>query len=370
MPVADSEVDEDRNSNVDQEGPLRISWGGITAVVTITLAVLVTFCGLFTCFEGVCLTALPRTLRSAEPRVVMLSLEEKHGCLDAMDVALSLRGLYLLQPSSITICENLESSPNGAPVTPAIANRISQFEHQGVPVIQSGMVSSAMTEREPLFRSFPSGGKFRFKESSRNRGGDPRQGELLPLFLNNTEGSIWWNTIDQKLRVPSPRLLFGRVLVFNNATAFRLNGFGEIFQPFGLTPRSVALEDFLFRMEQKERGTINPGFEEIFHNATVFIASKKDLAMISSMAGVLNCIHYARLSALMQGLLGLCWILLLWIAAGLSSESRILLALTLLAGLIAGSLFLLRQQVLFPLVPGLVACLLILIGSVASRDSK
>ena len=92
--------------------------------------------------------------------------------------------------------------------------------------------------------------------------------------------------------------------------------------------------------------------------------------MISSMAGVLNCIHYARLSALMQGLLGLCWILLLWIAAGLSSESRILLALTLLAGLIAGSLFLLRQQVLFPLVPGLVACLLILIGSVASRDSK
>jgi len=363
--VADSEADNDRNSKVNQGGPLRISWVGITAVVLITIAVVLTFCGFFTSVEGVCLRALPRTLRSAEPQVVMLSLEEKHGCLDAMDVALSLRGLYLLQPASVTICENLEFSPNGAPVTPVITNRITQFEHRGTPMIQSGLVSSAMIEREPLFRSFPPGEK-----SFLNRGDEQGRREGLPLFANITEGSIWWNTINQRLRVPSPRLLFGRVLVFNNGTALRLNGFGEIFAPFELKPRSVALEDFLFRMEQKERGTINPGFEEIFHNATVFIASKRDLARISAMAGVLNCVHYARLSPLLQGLLGLCWILLLWIAAGFSSESRILLALTLLAGLIAGSLFLLRQQVLFPLVPGLVASLMILIGGVASRDPK
>lgn len=361
---------------VREEGWI-VPWSSLSAVVLIATLTMMTAGGLFTTIEGYLVSSLPKSLKPFETNAVMLSLENNRESLNAMDVALSLRGLFFLQPRSITICENMESAPDAAPVTPAIANRITQFDRRGISVNQPGTNSTDESRKElplrciPLPKSFPS---FPFKLAGLAENNRSINSSALPLFVRsaqgNTEGTVWWDAIDQKLRIPPPTLLFGRILILNNFCPLPLNAFGDLSLPYSLKPRTMALDDFLFRMEEKERGTINPGFEEIFHDAVVFIAPRRDLGRVSTMAAVLDLLLYSRLSPLLQGILFLCWVLLFCFSMNLCLRFRILIAGVMFASIIGATLLLIRQGVLLPAEPVLAACLLIVIGNWSNRDAK
>ena len=361
---------------VSEEG-WKVPWRLLPSVFLIAALTLMTGGGLFTSIEGYLVSSLPKSLKSNVPNVVMLSLGNRIGTLDAMDVALSLRGLFLLQPRSITICEHMESAPDAAPITPAIAHRITQFERRGTPVNQSGTSSSGESPKETILRCVPSPKSipsFPFKIAGGAVNNERVDSTALPLFFQSangiTEGTVWWNAIDPKWRIPSPVLLFGRILILNNFCPLPLNGYGGLSLPYSLKPRTVILDDFLFRMEEKERGTINPGFEGIFHDAVVFIAPGQDLDQVATMATLLDLLSYSRLSPLLQGILSLSWVLLICFSFVLRPRSRIYVGGFLLASLIAATFILLRQGVLLPVEPGLAACLLIVIGNRSSRDPK
>jgi hypothetical protein len=325
----------------------------------------------FVSFPEKRLLGLIHPFPAADSRVVLLSMTPGERGLRSMDVALALRGLGMLRARSIVIDAPVEEEADGVKILPDLLSRLKNDPKGSVRVILPDP-SSPNSRYAPVFAGKsgssalplipglpdPSGGSFL-----------PDRGEKLQLLgrLSGgaTVGSCWWWALpvtDRRASPPASGTLFSsRFLILPNHAVLRISGSGSWSGPPVAGVSTVTLDDFLFAMELRERGTIRPEFDALWSGSTVVIAPPGNLPMILAFRGMLEETVLRRLSLPWQALLTAGCLLFTLILVHAGPGFRILMGGMLLVCWLTAALLLLGKGLLIPLLPPvcLLLCLLL-----------
>ena len=318
------------------------------------------------------------------PKVVFLSMETEKQAFAPLDLAVALRGLGKLHPARVLIDGTIAPAPANEPI-PLLQGVLSRLREAGMEItIPQSPSPESLWHFLPLCcyeppavlrpqaewatvngKTTPSGKEYFLPK-------DEGSVSTLPLFATTDDGSIigslWWKALTSSATSPSsvgPIWLLGkRLLIFPNHAAILLNEYGAV---AGDTPlaaintKTIPLTDFLLKFEQKERGTLSPGFDEIWENATIVIGTPSDLPRVSLLASVQERLALRGLPILLQAALCGLWIILLVMGSRLQQIARISSAVILM--LLSASLTLLALHAgwLLPWLTPLLASLLLLI---------
>ena len=316
------------------------------------------------------------------PKVHLLDMETEKQGFAPLDLAVALRGLGKLHPASVLIHGTIAPAPDNEPI-PLLQGVLSRLREEGMeitiplpPSPESLWHFLPLCCYEPpaalrpkalwptaLGKPSPSGKEYFLPN-------DAGSDSTLPLFATTEEGSIigslWWKSLilSTPSSVVGPIWLLGkRLLILPNHAAILLNEggaiAGESLLP-GIDSKMVPLADFLLKLEQKERGTLSPGFDEIWENAIVVIGTPADLPRVSLLASVQARLALRSLPMLLQAALCILWIIFFVLGSRLTQKARISAALILMLLSVGLSLYALHAGWLLPWIPPLLAALLLL----------
>ena len=274
------------------------------AIPLIFLAALLQGLGFSQQLEKGLLHLLPMHLRPEAPRIILLSLEKGAAGDSPLDVAMVLRGLTQFHPECVIVNGKIEPEQGTVPLLPSILARLTN--HMGITLILPESPSP-----ETLFRSVP----------------------LVRYSLSEKH----------------------TILLLANHAPLHLTSSGEVSQSGnGETFREIPLDDFLLKIEQKERGVISPTFDSLWKNATVVLGTHDDSVTISMLAALLQAIFFRRLPLWSQTMMILGWMFLFFLIknrrGGIDQLPRWLLPLLIT-----------HQGIIIPFLPGIVTALLLLL---------
>ena len=349
------------------------------AIPLIFLAALLQGLGFSQQLEKGLLHLLPMHLRPEAPRIILLSLEKGAAGDSPLDVAMVLRGLTQFHPECVIVNGKIEPEQGTVPLLPSILARLTN--HMGITLILPESPSP-----ETLFRSVP---LVRYSLSEKQsdwpilsgRSGpgtgaaylpkdQPIGNHNLPLLAKSSDGatigSLWWWCLPWETRTHPPFLLCDTILLLANHAPLHLTSSGEVSQSGnGETFREIPLDDFLLKIEQKERGVISPTFDSLWKNATVVLGTHDDSVTISMLAALLQAIFFRRLPLWSQTMMIRGWMFLFFLIknrrGGIDQLPRWLLPLLITLIVIFTTLFLMHQGIIIPFLPGIVTALLLLL---------
>lgn len=351
---------------------------GLTAVL---LASLIQALGLALPWES----RLPELLAIPSPvqsRTVFLTMPE--GTVEApdpMDVPLVLRGLSMLHPSMILLASEQPASGDSAQLLKGVKD---QLREKGIPLTVAVPPSAESPWRPvPLCRYFPPGWSEWLESLPSLPGRAPAEGTLrylpapsgepgiLPILSCTSSGeiagSLWWEGLMQGQPNAPVWLLAGRLLLFPNHAVLPFAK-GGLFIPHVLSlPRSVMSDDFLLKMEERERGSLSPDFDSLWERAVVVVGPRSLLPMTSALATLRKMTAPGAFSLIWQA--GIMLLLMAHVVAVVAMPRRkaFLLTAALLVAGTSGCWWSLRQGILPPILPWGVALSVGITGILTTR---
>jgi len=313
------------------------------------------------------------------PSVILLTLDSGSDGFAPMDVALALRGLTLLHPNRVILDGTIASDQEATPLLSGVLDRLKK--DSGISLILPHPAGTkAVFQSVPLTRYPPSLIPFPWKNlegkasaASSEKAFLSPQGESnqeLPLFAVTDEGavigSLWWWSLPSEMTASPPYILFNKILLCPTHTLFWITPKGNYHPLAGASVKTLALDDFLLHIEQKEQGNISPGFDALWKNATVIIGTAQENEKASALSDLLKTTSIHRFSLKNQILMILGWIALFLLVQELRYReipyfTRWILPPLIFLGLTGGTIFLLSQGILLPWLPGIITALLMLI---------
>jgi hypothetical protein len=336
----------------------------IMAVLAVLLAGLVEASGLLRPRESL-LPGLIGIPSPARARTVFLSLPDGRDGADPMEVALLLRGLSMLHPSVILLAPEHPASGDAARFVEGVKGQLAE---KGIRLVEAVRPSPESLWRPvPLSRYLPPGISDR-KESLPVIPGTapaegtlryiqeppPKPGNLSLLSVTATgelAGSLWWEGLMQGQPNAPAWLLADHLLLLPNHAPLPSAG-GSLSTPrVPALLRTVTSDDFLLRMEERERGGISPDFDSLWEDAVVVVgpsSMQRGAADLASLRGttILGAFTLAAQAIIMVLLSGI--VLILFFLPKIPALS--LTAFLLLTGIL-GSWWSLRQGILPPILP-------------------
>ena len=355
----------------------------IAGVIAIVLSTMIEATGLLRPWESR-LTELLGLPSPIQDGIVFLSLPDGTGeGNDSMDVALVLRGLSMLHPSMILLATEHPSSGESAQLLQRVKD---QLREKGIPLTEAmPPTPESLWRPVPLCRYFPPGFAERKESLPHVAGSAPAEGsfrvlslpsqdpEILPLLLATASGeiagSIWWEGLLQGQPNAPVWLLADHLLILPNHAALLLAR-GGLSIPHDLAvPRSVTSDDFLLRMEERERGSLSPDFDSLWDHSIVVVGSSSLLPMTSALVSLRNIMALGALSLATQaGIMLLLIAIVLAILTVRRRESLLIMALLLIVSCL-GSWWCLRHGILPPIIPWGVALVVSITGILIKKRS-
>jgi hypothetical protein len=329
--------------------------------------------GFFQQWEQTFVHYLPARFLPEAPRVVMITLEKSSHGFQAMDVAMTLRGLGKFHPRCIVINGVIEAERSSVSFLPDIISQLRKMPGLEliIPEIPSSLAqlkSVALIRYSPDSRvpdwpkveglATPGSGAGYLPES----GGSELE---LPLFATTDQGvpigSLWWWSLPASVRKSPPLLLFGHELLLSTHARIGLTASGSTTPSLPGVFLEMPLDDFLLKLERKEQGSISPTFDTLWDSNTIVIGSHDDATKVASLASLLwtSSLRYLPLPA--QLVLGLGWIMMFIVARRASWVPRMIFSLCVLLAIIGSTLVLSRHGIILPFIPGVVAVLALLL---------
>jgi hypothetical protein len=298
-----------------------------------------------------------------------------------MDLALALRGLSMLGPSLILLPEPTNPTPEQAGLLDSVKARLREL---GIPIVETAK-DAALTAYRPvplcryslprftqdpgireLAGSAPADGAMRFSTA-----GQEKEGKLPLLARTRTRelaGTVWWDGLMNGLPRAPVWMLADRLLLLPNHDVIGIHG-GCVTIHRGKSPRTVPFEDFLLRMEERERGTLSPRFDELWHGSVVVVSSGEDLTLVTQLASLRETCCRGSLSISAQILSAVVLSLLTFAAFRTHGTARTGIAAAIIAGVGILSVWMLFKGIMPPLLP-LIAAILLSVFSLLSRTQE
>lgn len=321
--------------------------------------------------------SFPSRYLPSSAKVILLAMDREPEGFDPLDLAMALRGLGKLHPSRIVVNGAVNRKSDSLTMLEGVREHL---RDEGIRLIEGTPASSEILWRPvPLCTYAPPSpwhlestlpripgrsaaeGKASFLPTP-----DEKASASLPLLAvtdsGEVAGSIWWEAMMPEKPTGPYWLLGGRLLLFPNHSPLPVSS-GGIPAFSTSTVTMVQLDLFLLRIEEKERGTFSPDFEALWDHATVVIGSPKDTTLVGSLDSILKTIAFRRLPLLSQALLTFLLVAMLFSMRGLSRQTRLWIALTLLLVTLGAGAAALSRGLHLPLIPPLIAVLLILLSS-------
>jgi hypothetical protein len=340
-------------------------------IVAILLAALIQASGLLHPRES----RLPKLLGIPSPvqtRTVFLSLPiGADGGTDPMDVALVLRGLSMLHPSLILLASTHPISGDAAQLLQGLKD---QLREKGIPLVEAtSPPAESLWRPVPLCRYLPPGLSERTSSLPPVSGTAPAEGTLrylpdatakpgiLPLLACTDSGeiigSLWWEGVMKGQPNAPVWLLADRLLLLPNHAPL-LFAMGGLRIPRDLPlPRSVTSDDFLLKMEEKERGSLSPDFDSLWEHAVVVVGPPSLLPMASALAAIRESTAWGALPLIWQGVILLILIGVVTCVFFQPQRPALLLVSALFIMGLSGAWWSLQHGLLPPILPWSVALL-------------
>ena len=318
------------------------------------------------------------------PATVLLTLEPGDQGLRPLEVAMALRGLSRFHPARVVVNGPVEAETTEVPLLAGLLAKLRDSEFPVivpvVPTPTSHIASVPLDRLDPLGAwvprmAWPMFDGFSSEESSASPY-QPAPGNndgYLPLLGLTAKGepiaSPWWRLLNREGSSPS-LLVLGRMLILPDRHPLWITE-GAVLRPqVPGAVRTVALDDFLLRIEQLERGTINPGFDALWNHATVIIGTQRDLPKAASVSSLLERFSLRVQSFPLQALSLLVWIAAFLLITQLPSRTRNAAAGILLIVVLGSTLFCLHAGWSFPFLPGILAALMLPLSSLRPLDKR
>ena len=125
-----------------------------------------------------------------------------------------------------------------------------------------------------------------------------------------------------------------------------------------IPPQVVALEDFLLRMEEHERGTLSPGFDARWDRAVVVVASADKSPQVASLGALRELTQWPSLSVTTQLLSAILLSALTALSFLTRGRLRIAIVLLVILGVSSAAVWILLGGIIPPLLPWTLAGLL------------
>ena len=357
--------------------PMRrlILWGGLLVLLTGLLQAV----GLLWRADQLLIGILPERLLPKIPGVVLVELPMSDSRFRAMDVAMSLRGIARMHPLSVLVDGSIGEEETPAPILPGLIDRLRNDPRNPLPILLPTPPSPESMYRElglqlhgspslnavgwpRLEGSCSPGGVGMFLSPVEKKSG------FLPLLgvtgNNGVIGSLWWWSLPRNPE-NSPDLYVRHSLIFSNRSTLWLDGSGgfsalsAIKSAHGV--RHIELDDFLLKMEQKERGTIRADFESLFENSIVILGSNESLARAVTFEFLVKQTSLSRPPFWIQAVLAALCVLFLLLFAPLPPVIRFLGGTVILGAMVFGMLLLVQIGIFLPVSCGIVAWIFFLI---------
>lgn len=323
---------------------------------------------------------LPPGLMPPSPKVILLTMDRDAEGFDPLDVAMALRGLGKLHPSRVIINGNVRRKPDSLTILEGVRGRLIQ---DGITLIE-GTPSSpdALWRPVPLCTYTPPSSWPSVSSLPRIQGRSAAEGKscflpsteekapsLLPLIAatdsGEIAGSVWWESM-MPIRATGPLwLLAGKLLLFPNHAPLLISSGGANILSTSTT-MVVAMDLFLLRIEEKERGTFSPDFESLWDHATVVVGTSDDIHLTGSLHSILRSISFHRLPLLSQAAMALLLIVLLFVMRRLPPQNQLGMALALVTLTIGAGGVALHHALLLPILPPLILAYSLLLSSFLS----
>ena len=298
---------------------------------------------------------------------ILLSLPSSSGLTDPMDLALALRGLSMLHPSVILIPSAIETTPEQVGMINSVKSRLKE---QRIPVVEVGLdlpethyrplplcrySLSTPSNMPSLVGSAPGDGSLRFSTAGRDALG------ILPLLAQSSSGemagSVWWEGLMANQPNAPAWLFLDRWLLLPNHDVLSLDR-GCVSIESSIPAQVVALEDFLLKMEEHERGTLSPGFDARWDRAVVIVASADKSPQVASLAAIREMTQWPSLSVTTQLLSAILLSTMTALAFLIRGRLRIAIVLLVILCVASTATYLLLQGIIPPLLPWTLAGLL------------
>lgn len=350
--------------------------GGISPIVVagiLIIAMTTLFQGLGFCWglERNLMRMLPSSIAPQAPRVALLQLEKgSSGEFSEMDAALALRGLEQLHPRSVTILGTVRREEGAMDFLPAMLARLKESKGHFpvmIPVIPSSEAHYAplpwLLSGNPPF-SWPTLAGREDNESVGSFLTEADSAAGIPLFARTETGgvgSLWWRTLLETIPpAAQARLLFGKVLLLGNHAAVMINSLGRC-DADGVPCVRTAMDEFLLRIEQRERGIISPGFDGIWSGAFVVIGTPDDLPKSMVFQSLLERLSMARLVPWTQAVIAALCIATLLLLSKATLPAKLLAAALIVISAGTASFLLISHCLLFPWLPCVMSALFLLL---------
>ena len=353
----------------------RILCGGLIVLLTGLLQAV----GLLWPADQLLIGILPERLLPKIPGVVLVELPVLDSRFRAMDVAMSLRGIARMHPLSVLVDGSIGEEETPTPILPGLIDRLRNDPKNPLPILLPTTPSPESNFREVGFHlhgsqslnilgwphvegSCSAGGGGMFLSPAEKKTG------FLPLLgvtgNNGVIGSLWWWSLPRVLE-NSPDLFLRHALIFSNRSSLWLDGSGgfaalrSIESDNGI--RRIELDDFLLKMEQKERGTIRADFESLFENSIVILGSKGSIAKAITFGFLVKQTGLSRPPFWIQALLVVLCALFLLLTAPLPPMIRLVGGTVIFGTMVFGMLLLVHVGIFLPVSCGLVMWIFFLI---------
>ena len=349
------------------------------ALPLIVLTALLQGLGFFQQLEIKVTEFLPSHVLPKSPKVMELILEVGPEGFSTMDLAMSLRALSQCRPRCVIVNGMIEPEKGSVPLLPGIIARMSNNANitlvipqspapealfRAVPLIHYSYPLLDVNFRWPLLsgKSVPGSGVAYLPDTQDSK-------DKLPLLAKtsdgSTVGSLWWWGLPQAVKKSPPFLLGNSLLFLANHALLQLTPTGGVpLADKGGAFLQLPLDDFLLKMEQKERGSISPAFDAIWKDSTVVIGSIADTPKVSAFSTLLEESSFKRLPLWSQAVMALGWMVLFLLItsspSGLRYLPRWLLPLIITVIVIFTTLLLMHQGIIIPSLPGIATALLLL----------
>jgi hypothetical protein len=365
---------EDRKRDFPQGAWVRriLLWSGLLLLIASSI---LQAAGFFWEMERTLIHLLPKNRLPESSKTILLQAERGENGFKALDVAMALRGLAKLHPSQIVIAGPLSPDEQSRPLLNDLLTRLSD---DNISVIQP-QVASPDTQYRPIPLCSYNPPKWMGLSSQwqilpgslSNKGwgcflpaAAESEGNDLPLLAVTKYGevipSLWWPgwifTSGKSPAMNGPIWLFaGRLLILPNHSTLFLDGSGKALPLPGEQARMELLDDFLLQMEQKERGTLSPGFDELWIHSTVVLGSSDDRERVALFSALAEKISWAHLPFLWQWTEAAMLAILVLVLHQRRISLRIVVALMILLLTISATILCARHALLVPFLPPLVA---------------
>jgi hypothetical protein len=344
-------------------------WGLFASIVAILVSALIQGAGFFLPMESL----LPGMLGIQPPpksRTVLLAVDTStDGTINPMDEALVLRGLAILHPSLIIMAAETEAS--GGDSQRLIDIGKARLREQGISLIEGTSPAAHILWRPvSLCRYTPPIRSGSGKSLPLLEGMAPPEGTCrwlpsppssspgkLPLLARTAAGgivaSIWWEGLLHGRSTTPVSLLDDRLLILPNNALLLMEGGRTSPGCVSDAVETYSTDDFLLRMEERERGTSQADFDAVWERSVVVVGPPSLEGNVAAMSALRKMTSWGGISLTWQFLITAALIACVWVLHVLPRKTALLMTLALLLGGIGTGWWCIRRGILPQLLPWL-----------------